>query len=160
MTKLEELIKDYEEAKLEGKISNIILEIHMPTGETEVIINPNVEEKINYIRKAYTEELVHKGCKEIYIENYNFCYEESFYDFGWALTLLKNGKKVARKGWNGKGMYLFLANGDDLSNCLFKKEDNVKCQDSICMYTAQGTICVGWLASQADMLAEDWDVVE
>ena len=80
-------------------------------------------------------------------------------NFGKALEELKQGKKVARKGWNGKGMYLFLANGEDLSRCLFK-EGEPKCQDSICMYTAQGTICVGWLASQADMLSEDWDVVK
>lgn len=81
-------------------------------------------------------------------------------NFGEVLKKLKEGKKVARRGWNGKGMYLFLANGEDLSRCLFKDEDNIKCQDSICMYTAQGTVCVGWLASQADMLSEDWKVVE
>lgn len=78
------------------------------------------------------------------------------FSFGLAIELLKTGIKVSRKGWNGKGMYLFLAYGEDLSNCLFKEEDNIKCQDSICMYTAQGTVCVGWLASQADMLANDW----
>ncbi len=81
-------------------------------------------------------------------------------NFGEVLKKIKEGKKVARRGWNGKGMYLFLANGEDLSRCLFKDEDNIKCQDSICMYTAQGTVCVGWLASQADMLSEDWKVVE
>lgn len=81
-------------------------------------------------------------------------------NFGKALEELKEGKKIVRRGWNGKGMYLFLADGEDLSNCLFKKEDNVKCQDSVCMYTAQSTVCVGWLASQADMLSEDWEIVD
>lgn len=80
-------------------------------------------------------------------------------DFGKALEKLKDGGKVRRKGWNGKGMFLFLAYGEDLTNCLFKEQEP-KCIDSICMYTAQGTVCVGWLASQADMLAEDWEVVQ
>lgn len=56
-------------------------------------------------------------------------------------------------------MFLFLAYGEDLTNCLFKEQEP-KCIDSICMYTAQGTVCVGWLASQADMLAEDWEIVK
>lgn len=79
-------------------------------------------------------------------------------NFGQAIENLKQGKKVARKGWNGKGMYLFLAHGKDLTNCLKDKE--LECLDSICMYTAQGTVCVGWLASQTDMLSEDWEVIE
>ena len=80
-------------------------------------------------------------------------------DFGKALEKLKDGGKVRRKGWNGKGIFLFLAYGEDLTNCLFKEQEP-KCIDSICMYTAQGTVCVGWLASQADMLAEDWEIVK
>ena len=79
--------------------------------------------------------------------------------FGIALELLKKGKKVARTGWNGKGMYLFLAAGEDLTNCL-SKGDMPQCVDSICMKTAQNTIVIGWLASQTDMLAEDWIIVE
>ena len=76
-------------------------------------------------------------------------------NFGKALEELKNGKKVARIGWNGKGMFLFIACKEDLANCL-----GFDCIDSICMKTAQETVCVGWLASQADMLAEDWLIVE
>ena len=54
----------------------------MPDGETETIVNPSVAEKIAYIDKTY--------------------------DFGTALGFLKEGMKVARKGWNGKGMYLYV----------------------------------------------------
>lgn len=79
--------------------------------------------------------------------------------FGLAVEALKKGLKVARKGWNGKGMHLFLAHGEDLTSCLFK-ENEPKCVDSICMKTAQDTIVVGWLASQTDILSEDWMVVE
>lgn len=79
--------------------------------------------------------------------------------FGLAVEALKKGLKVTRKGWNGKGMHLFLAHGEDLTSCLFK-ENEPKCVDSICMKTAQDTIVVGWLASQTDILSEDWMVVE
>lgn len=79
--------------------------------------------------------------------------------FGLAVEALKKGLKVARKGWNGKGMHLFLAHGEDLTTCLFKEKEP-KCVDSICMKTAQDTIVVGWLASQTDILSEDWEIVE
>lgn len=82
-------------------------------------------------------------------------------NFGEALELMKQGKKVARKGWNGKGMFLFTAK--PLLPHPFNHTNETKdlfIQDSICMKTAQNTIVVGWLASQSDMLAEDWEVVE
>ena len=78
--------------------------------------------------------------------------------FGLAIEALKKGKKVARKGWNGKGMYLFLADGQDLTSCF--SSGDFQCASSVCMKTAQNNICVGWLASQADMLADDWMFVE
>ena len=77
--------------------------------------------------------------------------------FGLAIEALKKDKKVARKGWNGKGMYLFLAHGEDVQACTGIHE---KCVDVICMKTAQDTVVFGWLASQTDMLAEDWVIVE
>lgn len=83
---------------------------------------------------------------------------EALFSFGDAIKYVKRGLKVARKGWNGKGMYLFLADGEDLTSCL--STGDFKCASSVCMKTAQNTICVGWLASQADMLAEDWVFVE
>lgn len=83
---------------------------------------------------------------------------EATFSFGEAIKYLKRGMKVARKGWNGKGMYLFLAHGEDLTACLSKGD--FKCASSVCMKTAQNNICVGWIASQADMLANDWMVVE
>ena len=66
-------------------------------------------------------------------------------DFGWALWMLKQGGKVARAGWNGKNMHIELhrPEGDFWEPCIL-------------MHTAQGRFQLGWLASQADMLAEDW----
>lgn len=81
------------------------------------------------------------------------------FDFGFALEALRHGKRVRRKGWNGKDMYIFLAKSDDLTSCICS-EDMPPCTDSICMKTADDKICAGWLASQTDMLAEDWTVVE
>lgn len=80
------------------------------------------------------------------------------FSFGDAVKYLKRGLKVSRKGWNGKRMYLFLADGEDLTSCL--SEGDFKCASSVCMKTAQNNICVGWLASQADMLSEDWTFFE
>ena len=83
---------------------------------------------------------------------------EAMFSFGEAIKYLKRGMLVARKGWNGKGMYLFLADGGDLAKSLFK--GNHTCISSVCLRTAQGSVCIGWNASQADMLAEDWVFVE
>lgn len=80
------------------------------------------------------------------------------FSFGDAIKYIKRGLKVSRKGWNGKGMYLFLADGEDLTSCL--SEGDFECASSVCMKTAQNTICVGWLASQTDMLSEDWTFFE
>lgn len=71
-------------------------------------------------------------------------------NFGQAIEALKQGKKVARAGWNGKGMHLELQRPDAHSKMTLPY---------IYMYTAQGDN-VPWLASQTDMLSEDWVIVE
>ena len=71
MTKKEELNKAYKE--LTGKdLDCVTLFIHMPTGETEVIVNPRVPEKMEYVNKTYNDDLVHPNCDKIYIEDYIF----------------------------------------------------------------------------------------
>ncbi|MEK3726809.1 MULTISPECIES: DUF2829 domain-containing protein [unclassified Lysinibacillus] len=75
-------------------------------------------------------------------------------DFGQAIEALKSGKKVARSGWNGKGMWLKLIPS---GNATFQ---SYPMQDCIGMKTADNLMQPGWQASQADMLAEDWEVVE
>ena len=71
-------------------------------------------------------------------------------NFGQAIEALKQGKKVARAGWNGKGMHLELQRPDAHSKMTLPY---------IYMYTAQGDN-VPWLASQTDMFSEDWVTVE
>ena len=87
--------------------------------------------------------------------------------FGQALESLKRGHLVTRKGWNGKGMFIFMRPEDCLS---FKKWiannygdseiDKIKFTAYLCMKAADGTVVNGWLASQTDMLANDWMIVK
>ena len=158
--KKNELIKKYEEVK--DKAECIVLMIHMPGGETETITNPKVAEKIAYIDKTYNEDLVHANCKDIYIEDVIFCLEDDTYNFGEAISFLKEGMKVARKGWNGKKQYIELATNISYVNA---SEEVVNCEhDAIgnkaIAFVGTSGVQMGWLASQADMLAEDWMFAE
>lgn len=84
-------------------------------------------------------------------------------NFGLALEALKQGQAVERKGWNGRGMFLYhvAANSYPVSgnpNSAVKglfKDDMVPYGAYIAMKTAQGNV-VPWLASQTDVLADDW----
>ncbi len=71
-------------------------------------------------------------------------------DFGWALDRLRGNRQVCREGWNGKGMWLELQRPDEHSKMTLPY---------IYMKTVQGDL-VPWLASQTDMLAEDWETTE
>ena len=81
--------------------------------------------------------------------------------FGEAVELIKQGKLVAREGWNGKGMFIFLVPGSHFKVNrppllgIYPEGKEIDYHAHIDMKTAQGYI-VPWLASQADVLAEDW----
>ncbi|WP_263117463.1 DUF2829 domain-containing protein [Bacillus subtilis] len=99
---------------------------------------------------------------------FNQTYEEVKQDFGWAIRKLKEGFKVARKGWNGKGMWIALMPSlyldKDIINGRTKKHIgegvDLDSQPYLVMWTASQQWQPGWLASQADMLAEDWLLIE
>jgi hypothetical protein len=75
--------------------------------------------------------------------------------FGDAIHMLKAGKRVARAGWKGKGMWLTHINpGNAMHTSAAGAFDMQPC---IGIKTADGKMQPGWLASQADMLAEDWE---
>lgn len=84
--------------------------------------------------------------------------------FSLALAAVRAGKRVAREGWNGKGMFIFLVNGSRFTVnrepllSILGEGTQVDYHGHIDMKTAQGYI-VPWLASQADMLADDWMIV-
>lgn len=82
-------------------------------------------------------------------------------DFGDAIRALKAGKKVARRGWNGKGQYITLGNQFTYVDC-DGKAGAVHQTSGTRALVFHGTIGtqVGWLASQSDMLSEDWVIVE
>lgn len=117
------------------------------------------------------------GYKVVYEDGYESWSPEAVFEyayrpidgltFGLAIEALKQGKKVARKGWNGKGMWLKLAKqnytGTDKNtfNAIdFEKDGLWAVLPCICMKTATEEMLPGWLASQSDMLCEDWEIVE
>lgn len=109
-------------------------------------------------------------------------------NFGLALEALKQGKRVARQGWNGKGMFIFMRPADELNidfvidkvkslpqsvkdyylqditnergeRVPAAENDTIKFTAYICMKSADGSIVNGWLASQTDILSEDWMIL-
>lgn len=105
-------------------------------------------------------------------------------NFGQAIEAAKQGKLIAREGWNGKGMFVFQRPSDELASSFiidkvqslpesFKKivannasvnplnkDQKIKFSAYLCMFAADGSVVNGWLASQTDMLSEDWQIVE
>lgn len=248
MTK-QELFKEYQDYLKQGITPELlILDIHMPGGETENIINPNVADKMSYIDRTYDEDLVHRNCKDIFITDAifvipggygmdfdgamkamlegakvklptwggywywdeqqrtvmmhtkdgkeldirstqdvfytmrNICSDEwiladetncpqinpaavPVFSFADAIRFIRAGKKVSRQSWNGKGQYVFLADDvsftteADLSEFHKPEDDTVHVSAMLVLRTAQGTFQPGWLATQSDMLADDWYLV-
>ena len=114
------------------------------------------------------------GYKVIYPDGYeSWCpvdvFEEAYrptngMNFGLALEAAKMGHRIARAGWNGKGMFLYhvpaaaYPPATDVAKEAFGGE-NVPYGAYIAIKTAQGNV-VPWLASQTDMLADDWYIVD
>lgn len=85
-------------------------------------------------------------------------------NFSDALDLVKAGNKVSRSGWNGKGMFIFLVPGSVFKVSrppllgIYPEGTEIKYRGHIDMKTVDGMI-VPWVASQTDILAEDWGQV-
>jgi hypothetical protein len=126
-----------------------------------------------------------EGYKVVYPDGYESwspkeIFEEAYrridnLTFGLAIEAMKKGYKVARKGWNGKEMWIVLMPSlylppyntadtyrkvNDRTAKHIGEDKPLDSQPYIAMWTAQGKWQPGWLASQADILAEDWMVVE
>ena len=86
------------------------------------------------------------------------------FSFSEALVHLNTGKKVARQGWNGKGMFVFLVAGSTFQVNrppllgIYPEGTTINYHAHVDMKTADGMI-VPWLCSQTDLLAEDWNIV-
>ena len=116
----------------------------------------------DYIIQGVNGELY--PCKpDIFEKTYDIA-ENVKFNFGKALELLKEGKKVCRSGWNGKGMFLTLQEGSTVTGSMMRNQPAkdfygdriVEICPHIDMKAADGSYVVGWLASQTDMLADDW----
>lgn len=93
-------------------------------------------------------------------------------NFGAAVEALKSGKRVAREGWNGKNMFLFLLPAGRVPKAAIHdpalrkvmdeqiEGDTFEALGSIRMFTADKKVLTGWLASQTDILSEDWSILE
>jgi hypothetical protein len=103
-------------------------------------------------------------------------FEESYrkttgLNFGIALELMKNGFKVARQGWNGKGLWIVISQGyKNLETDKVWNKDNKKVAELnggkidilpyISMKTVDNSIMIGWTPNQLDLLSEDWVIVK
>lgn len=130
---------------------------------------------IEYLDGGESNHGLHKGYiswspKQVFDNAYR---EVEYLSFSTALELLKQGFKIARAGWNGKSMWLCLSgplggrkiNAPSFwsSHCQNFAEENggfATVLPCINMKTADGSILMGWLASQTDMLSDDWVIVE
>ena len=87
------------------------------------------------------------------------------FDFSVAIRCLKQGARVAREGWNGKGMFIFLVPGSQFQVNrppllgIYPEGTQIDYRGHIDMKTADGSV-VPWVASQTDLLAEDWVTVD
>lgn len=95
-------------------------------------------------------------------EEHPYIDEVPLYSFGEAIKYLKKGKRVAREGWNGKNQYIELATAisyktptGDIVNC-----EHAAIGNAAIAFVGTSGVQMGWLASQADMLAEDWMLVD
>ena len=99
-------------------------------------------------------------------------------NYGTALEAAKEGKLIAREGWNVKGIFVFMRPGDEiepsviqnikslpeaykktLRNVTFQEGEKIKFTPYLCMKAADNSIVNGWLASQTDMLSNDWCIL-
>jgi hypothetical protein len=118
-----------------------------------------------------------EGYKVVYEDGYESWSPKSTFEkayrltegltFGDAIEALKNGKRVARKDWNGKGMFLYLTKGSEVTHardnaldCVIQRNGVAVINPHIDMKAADDTFVIGWLASQTDILSEDWEIVE
>ena len=118
-------------------------------------------------KPTQTGETGHAGYLVQYEDGYkSWCPKKQFEEanrpcdamtFSLAIEAAKKGMKIARKGWNGKGMYVWLC--DENGPWTNSKGETFARQPYLYMKTAQDMV-VPWVAAQSDVLGEDWEIVE
>ena len=155
----EKSLKDYENQKIVEDLVNLIrVQLTNLFNKIEVLKNKKQEdEKLikeleDHLTSADFEiDELKEQIKKLKTGKLTI---DKYLTFGEAIEALKQGKRVARKGWNGKGMFLYLEEFELSVISINKDYDYEPC---LVMYTAQGKWQPGWLASQTDILAEDWE---
>lgn len=170
--KKSELLEEYQELIKAGtKIEEIVLSIHMPTGEIETISNPNVDAKIDYLKNAYDDDLILMTNEAIYIEDAMFIKEETAEDFSFGTVLAiitagnEHGEKFARRNWNGPNQYIYYVPAGrydaitDAAKEIADEDGKVSYRPYLALKTVDGSIAT-WVPSISDLLANDWYIVE
>ena len=136
----------------------------------EKLVVPDSEENPERIKRAAARESGYKvvyspdgyeswSPKDVFEEAYR---ETTGMPFGLAIEAAKKGKRIARAGWNGKNQYVELASGISYVNgdahIVNVNHDNIG--NKALAFVGTSGVQMGWLASQADMLADDWQIVE
>ena len=126
--------------------------------------------------KAWKDTKLHKAGEDGYKVRYPDGYEswspkgvfEEAYrptdcmSFGLAIEAMKKGKKVSRRGWNGKNQHIELATRISYMTAegVFVNVEHEAVGNKAIAFCGTSGVQMGWLASQADMLADDWEVVK
>ena len=143
-------------------------------GQTAIMVEGNSIDGIETaVANGWTITDKLEGYETVYRDGFRFWSPKEDFEkvyrrtdglnFGLALEAAKMGKRIARKGWNGKGMYVFLIDVADLhtdADLSGLEGKNVTVRECFAMKCADDSICPGWLASQTDMLADDWCIVQ
>lgn len=115
---------------------------------------------------------LHDGFKVVYEDGYESwspkdTFEEAYREvtgmsFGLAIEAAKKGKRIARAGWNGKNQYVELASCISYVNAAGEivNVNHDAIGNKALAFVGTSGVQMGWLASQADMLADDWCIVE
>ena len=116
---------------------------------------------IEWVKKEIKKVPSCRDTKPAHYKNNHLIMGPETFGFSKALELLNQGKRVARQGWNGEGMFVFLVQGSTFEvnraplNEFYAEGTEVTYRPHLDMKAADGTIGV-WLASQTDILADDW----
>lgn len=139
-----------------SRLCTIELNIHMPTGETETIQNPNIKDKIEYISKAYDDKLHLKSNPEIYIISYSLIdptVQKKDLSFGTALDYAMGGHKIRRSDWDDE-MYVRYINDVEFRNDMF-----YSLPSSFTLYY-HNDVLVDWFPTMADIDSDTWEIME
>ena len=131
-------------------------------GTKTIMAQPQQKDGKDGYKVVYEDGYISWSPKETFEKAYRL---DGNLTFGDAIHLMKSGHKVSRAGWNGKGMFVFLVQGSTFKVNrppllgIYEEGTEINYQPHIDMKTVDGTI-VPWLASQTDILAEDWGIVQ